>query len=818
MIGAVCYKVTNEYEVRIYMVGTYEQIDWTNKLPCVLGENYYSCNLKNDTAGNSTIQVVYGLDGEYVLRLFETKRYVLRLVYNDNLNIELPSFQNENNKFLKLEKDKDCITFQFINYLGYSRVNFVHNNCKQQIVFEVAPEKMDYEEDYIALTEAIAQVCAELLLEYSGLTSNLFSQSDEVSKTVLEQFIFLRQFCYSQNLYSVFEAIKRNPDRLLGSNEEFKPIGSGIPSKKFFTNPFSYGRGWQNIKRDDGTYGFVPQMISVTQKHDSIDTPANRFVKYALERFDTVCLELIQSLNSAGGTKQAECLSEAKAIHNMLDEIFNDGFFDEIGKLDIMPQNNQVLQKREGYSQIFSAYSMIDLALRLDWSGQDEIYEGESKNVALLYEYWLFFELFKIINSIEGCKQVALKNDDFLTVSDGGVTISLQEGKKSRQSFVIERLHTKINLYYNRTFSRTEFKTTLYEGSYSRPFRPDYTIAIFPDSYNKGHNNGEMEAVKNGAVSYIHFDAKYRVTDLTSLVGKRTDALDDVEFVEDKADAVMNTYKRGDLLKMHTYNDAIRRTIGSFILYPGNSDSEETKGISYRLYDEILPGVGAFAIRPSIDEEGENELRDFITELLESKGALYSRLNRMKHYTEMVLREPSVSPLNITNYTTDKKDSKGKSGEQCVLGYIRASKKEDYYYSLVENNLLITGAEFLFYFYAIKDAHVYSHHPDIFKTKRFCFYKNSIEDTPKYIPESVICEIESNELISKAELVERLNLQGYKTDEGKHHADFYYVLKVKVVDDACVLNEMGVSQISLQNGNDAYSPHSPKIFYLERLN
>ena len=46
----------------------------------------------------------------------------------------------------------------------------------------------------------------------------------------------------------------------------------------------------------------------------------------------------------------------------MLDEIFNDGFFDKIGKLDIMPQNNQVLQKREGYSQIFSAYSMIDLA------------------------------------------------------------------------------------------------------------------------------------------------------------------------------------------------------------------------------------------------------------------------------------------------------------------------------------------------------------------------------------------------------------------------------------------------------------------------
>ena len=550
MIGAVCFKVTNEYEVRIYMVGTYEQIDWTNPSPCVLGENYTCYALKNEEAGNA-IQIVAGLNGQHMLRLFETKRYILRLVYEENLDIEVPRFQNENNKFLKLEKDKDYITFQFVNYLGYSRINFTHDNCRQQIVFEIAPEKMNYEEDYIVLTEAIAQVCSELLLEYSGLTSNLFEQSEEEHRTILEQFIFLRQFCYGNNLFSVFEAIKRNPDRVLSSDEIYKPIGCGIPSQKFYTHPFSYGKGWQKTKRADGTFSIVPQMISVTQKQDSIDTPANRFVKYALEKFDSVCLELMNSLDAAGGVKQAECLSEAKAIHNMLDEIFNDGFFDEIGKLDIMPQNNQVLQKREGYSQIFSAYSMIDLALRLNWSGHDDVYEGESKNVALLYEYWLFFELYKIIDSIEGCKKVYLKDDDFLTVSDGGITISLQEGKKSRQSFVIERLHTKINLYYNRTFSRKEFKTTLYEGSYSRPFRPDYTIAIFPDSYVKGCNNGENEAVKNGAVSYIHFDAKYRVTDLTSLVGKRTDEYEEIEFAEDKTDAVMNTYKRGHLLKMH---------------------------------------------------------------------------------------------------------------------------------------------------------------------------------------------------------------------------------------------------------------------------
>lgn len=814
MIGAVCFKVTSEYEARIYMVGTYDQIDWTNELPCILGERYVCYDFKDEKDKNSALKIVEGLDGKYSLQLIETKRYVLRLIHNDNVEIELPRFQNENNKFLKVEKDKDSITFQFINYLGYSRISFDQEDNVQQLAFEVIPEKMDYEEDYVALTEAIAQVCSELLLEYSGVTSNLFTQSEETSKTVLEQFIFLRQFCYSQNLFSLFEAIKRNPDRILEHEEEFKSIGCGMPSKKFFTNPFSYSRGLQKIERGDGTSYFLPQKVSVTKRYDSIDTPANRFVKYAFEKFDAICTELICVLDSSTDTKQAECLFEAKAIHHMLGDIFNDGFFDGIGMLDIMPQNNQVLQKREGYSQIFLAYSMIDLALRLDWRGQDEIFDGESKNVALLYEYWLFFELFKIIESINGCKKIALVEEDFLTVTDGGITISLLEGKKSRQSFVIERIHTKINLYYNRTFSQTEFKTTMYEGSYSRPFRPDYTIAIFPDSYCKGYGNGELEAVKNGAVSYIHFDAKYRVTDLTSLIGKRTSAIDDDEILEDKTDAVLNTYKRGDLLKMHTYNDAIRRTIGSFVLYPGKCDSADTKGIAFSLYDEILPGVGAFAIRPSIDEKGESELRKFITALLESKGTLYSRLNRMSHYKEMVLREPSISTFNSAS--SDKAFEKSvQRGEKCVLGYVRADSNEDYYYSLKNNNLLTNGAEFLFYFYAIKGSYVYSHHPDVFKTKKFCFYKNRIEDSKTYIPESVMCEIESNELISKTELVERLKMQGYVTSGEQHHADFYYVLKVKVINEACEIKEMNAIQLGTQDGNDTYSPHSPKIFRLE---
>ena len=157
-------------------------------------------------------------------------------------------------------------------------------------------------------------------------------------------------------------------------------------------------------------------------------------------------------------------------------------------------------------------------------------------------------KLYKIVKSIEGCTAVKTQEDPFLLL-ENGITISLEEGKKSCQSFQIKRHGVKINLYYNRTFSRKEFKTTKYEGSYSRPFRPDYTLAIFPISFGKGKYNGEEEAIANGAVSYIHFDAKYRISDLTSLIGNNKESeLDEAELVDDKIESVVNTYKRGDLL------------------------------------------------------------------------------------------------------------------------------------------------------------------------------------------------------------------------------------------------------------------------------
>ena len=62
-------------------------------------------------------------------------------------------------------------------------------------------------------------------------------------------------------------------------------------------------------------------------------------------------------------------------------------------------------------------------------------------------------------------------------------------------------------------------------------------------------------------------------------------------------------YRRADLLKMHAYKDAIRRTGGAYVLYPGTEDRVVSG------FHEIIPGLGAFAISP---KHGEKCLLGFV--------------------------------------------------------------------------------------------------------------------------------------------------------------------------------------------------------------
>ena len=96
MIGAVCCKLNNEYEFRLYLLGTYNQIDWQTSMSCALGDNYIYHPYNKDCQRNDSLIITLDQNEKPLLRLFETKRYVINIKHTSKTEETIyPHFQNE---------------------------------------------------------------------------------------------------------------------------------------------------------------------------------------------------------------------------------------------------------------------------------------------------------------------------------------------------------------------------------------------------------------------------------------------------------------------------------------------------------------------------------------------------------------------------------------------------------------------------------------------------------------------------------------------------------------------------------------------------
>jgi hypothetical protein len=165
---------------------------------------------------------------------------------------------------------------------------------------------------------------------------------------------------------------------------------------------------------------------------------------------------------------------------------------------------------------------------------------------------------------------------------------------------------------------------------------------------------------------WVHFDAKYRATDIYSLFG-RPDQVEDADVVPDMTQGLRA--KRDDLLKMHTYIDAIRRTAGSYVLYPGPENSGDRE--RWSLYHELLPGLGAFGLRPAEDlaqpPYGLSALQRFTADLLDHAASVMSQ-HRRHRFWEGEVYAPGNEVASHAAWSIARKPPADTS---VLLGYVR---------------------------------------------------------------------------------------------------------------------------------------------------
>lgn len=471
---------------------------------------------------------------------------------------------------------------------------------------EVLSTKMNYREDYRGMLAFIASESSRLLYDVRA-TGRLRLRPDFKKNRphIHQQFEFLAAEVSSQKFQAALGQILGMPhQRLRADRQEVSIMRVGKTGKDFSRQLVSPGHRMMlpSILALSERIHSVPRVFSRITSKDTFDTAENRFVKHVLLSFEDFLTRLKDSLGGLQIPADNRLCKRISELRQILLNALNQELFKAVGRMDLLPTGSPVLHRKAGYRQILEAWSRFQAGAQLTWSGGDDVYSAGKKDIASLYEYWLFFIILRLF-----CDKFSVPRNSIKSLFKerrNGMDLLLKGGRESKLEGRVVRHGRKlrVRLAYNLTQGAgTERKKA---GSWTRQMRPDYTVSFWPEEFEVSEAEAQELAV------HIHFDAKYRVDNIIELFGKA-----DEDLSEEKFQQRAGNYKRADLLKMHAYRDAIRRSEGAYVLYPGATDVPT----DFRGFHEILPGLGAFSISPGPEGEGRGlkELADFLDQVVD---------------------------------------------------------------------------------------------------------------------------------------------------------------------------------------------------------
>lgn len=528
-------------------------------------------------------------------------------------------FSNSNYSFTKTDYTQPHSRNQHIGvispniYVGALSFDILHKNAPE-IVFiiklEVQSVKSDYRTDYRYMLESITEKCTDLIMQIdSPITQHFETNFDTDSQTLYQRFSFVKSLIDSLEFEEAIQKIVSNPTTKWAEEHEGKDIRSIRRFNQKNIKHLVTKSNRMEISNDhflNKKFGLnsIPIKIDSTRKSESVDTAENRFIKHALEEFLFFCENCELKFDKYSTSK-----FESGLLATKISALINQSFFKQISRPSSLKLNSPVLQRKSGYREVLNSWLKFDLAAKLIWKGGDNVYDAGKKDIATLYEYWLFFALLDLLKEVFEIEPKSIA--ELIQYDKGQLSLNLKQGTAIAMKGIYNSPSRNLNIQfsYNRSFGGG--KTFPNSGSYTTTLRPDYTLSIWPEEIKEA-----KDAEKTELITHIHFDAKYKVKNFYDLISKsKNEELTEEEnnklLMEEAEEVKLGTFKNQDLLKMHAYKDAIRRTGGAYVLYPG-----EGKNDPFRGFHELIPGLGAFVIKPNKDDKDKEHLKIFIKKVV----------------------------------------------------------------------------------------------------------------------------------------------------------------------------------------------------------
>lgn len=285
---------------------------------------------------------------------------------------------------------------------------------------------------------------------------------------------------------------------------------------------------------------------------EGFDSAENRFVKAVADTMANACDDVLrapwlENLADLGVSQRRETLTR---LQNRLRQFARAPMFDDVGPMHRVPVSSRVLQRRAGYRDLNEHWQAFLQSRDPVWQRMQHAID--LRDIATLYEYWVWFALCREIQEAFECENAEVSS---VPPSELGPPHGLKA-----------RFNGLGTLTYNA--SRRAYSGIL--------LRPDYL----------------WEPVQGRAVG---FDAKFRL------------AWDDrpLDVDNEAPNDPMARAKVDDLVKMHAYRDAIPDLRCAVVLFPGSVAEFRTvakEELDGNTVGDVLngefEGVGAIPMSP----------------------------------------------------------------------------------------------------------------------------------------------------------------------------------------------------------------------------
>lgn len=455
----------------------------------------------------------------------------------------------------------------FGTQVGFSRF-VVLADGQPHVTFrvEVRPSKLDYRADYDALHADVQRIARTLSMAYLRATFRP-AQSGQTPPSELEWTTLLRSGI--TELEQAIRYLAQNPQWSATPADTLTRAERVRHPDALVQRAIRQGRGhgaWQHVP--DGAP--VRSRLPARPAQYTLDTPEHQWLAHALQRIQHRLATLSEQEQPTSGIRRKYIARELVHLHERVALLLRAAPLREASQR-VRAAPTLRLRTAPGYAEAYRVCVRLQRGLNVE----GEALSLSLKDLHLLYEYWCFLTVLRVLAEEAGTEQPW---QDLVQVRQHGLRVRLRRGQQQRLRIDLgDRRHAV--LIYNPRFSGRRYLV---------PQQPDFLLEV----------HGPQQVAR-----YI-LDAKYRLDASPAyrrrygLPGPPADALN----------------------ALHRYRDAIRDRRGGIreavALYPWRDEENQFPNSRHAQALQTI-GIGAIPLLPGHTEH----LRDWLRRVLEGSQA-----------------------------------------------------------------------------------------------------------------------------------------------------------------------------------------------------